>query len=142
MKRHAQFAEGKREWGPRPIFYNTCLYLHLPGPFLTLSFFFPSAHFEQALLLACAQGLGILASAPLFDRCGRRALFLVSCVGSGVFIGLVSVAFALGVEDNQSLALGGLVGYLVAFGLGLGPGPWVVRAIRLLHFQLLCTQLS
>jgi SP family galactose:H+ symporter-like MFS transporter len=90
---------------------------------------FPSAQSVQlALLLAAAQGVGLLAAAPYFDAWGRRALLLPSALGAGAGLCGVSVAFGLGVDAHRALALGGLLVYLVAFGGGLAGGPWVVNA--------------
>ena len=87
-----------------------------------------SESIQLSLLLALAQGAGVLSSTPLFDRFGRRALVLPSTAGSGACLGLVALAFALGVKAHKALALVGLIAYLVVFGLGLSSGPWVINA--------------
>lgn len=41
---------------------------------------------------------------------------------------IVALAFQIGVNSHQQLALIGLFGYLLFFGFGLSPGPWVVNS--------------
>lgn len=90
---------------------------------------FPASQSVQlSLLLACAQSIGLLASAPKFDTWGRRALLLPSALGAGFGLLAVSTAFATGVDAHRGAALVGLVVYLVSFGAGLAGGPWVVNS--------------
>ena len=85
---------------------------------------------QLAAALAAAQGLGIVVSIPLFDRLGRRNLLVPSAVASATCMLVVAAAFARGISDgaDRLAALGGVVLYLVAFGVGLSSGPWVVNA--------------
>lgn len=80
--------------------------------------------------LATAQGVGVLMSMPLFDRVGRRLLILPSTLISATCLMIISIAFGLGIHRDQyrDAALFGIVVYLVAFGTGLSPGPWVVNS--------------
>mmetsp|Transcript_47451 Transcript_47451/g.107577 ORF Transcript_47451/g.107577 Transcript_47451/m.107577 type:complete len:458 (-) Transcript_47451:573-1946(-) len=107
---------------------NTVMYYG--AGILVMCGFKSSRSIELALVLALAQVFGVFASTglALFDRLGRRGCIIPSCVGAGCCLAGVSAAFALGVETYRSLALAALLGYLVMFGLGLSPGPWVVNA--------------
>ena len=135
---------------------NTLMYYG--GHILELCGFGRGNSVKLAAVLAVAQGLGLAISTPLFDRMGRRALVLPSAFASGICIGIVAVAFQLGKRNDESggddddddddeaggglskvygiLALIGLLGYLLAFGCGLSPGPWVINAeIYPLHIR-------
>jgi len=105
---------------------NTIMYYG--APILVMCGFKASQSVELALVLALAQAAGILVSSPLFDRFGRRPLLLSSCLASGLCLCGVASAFALGIHTHRTLALGGLVLYLLSFGVGLSPGPWVVNS--------------
>jgi MFS family permease len=74
------------------------------------------------------QGLGILSSANFFDKYGRRAMLIPSCILSSICMYIVALAFQLGVDSHQQVALIGLFGYLLFFGFGLSPGPWVINS--------------
>jgi len=105
---------------------NTLMYYG--APILVMCGFPKTQSLELAFLLALAQGIGILFSTQLFDKYGRRALMIPSSFTSGFCLCLVSLAFLNGVEKNQFLALAGLFGYLLFFGFGLSPGPWVLNS--------------
>jgi MFS family permease len=72
--------------------------------------------------------MGILLSTGLFDKYGRRAMMLPSCVLSSICMYMVGLAFQLGVSEHQKLALFGIFGYLLFFGFGLCPGPWIINS--------------
>uniref|UniRef100_A0A7S2RIC0 Hexose transporter 1 n=1 Tax=Rhizochromulina marina TaxID=1034831 RepID=A0A7S2RIC0_9STRA len=107
---------------------NTIMYYG--GDILERTGFADSSSVALTAVLAAAQGLGILISIPLFDRYGRRPLILCSTVGVVVSLVVVGLSFLGGVENKvcQATALTGLLGYLVSFGVGLSPGPWIVNA--------------
>ncbi|KAH8063398.1 hypothetical protein JL722_2567 [Aureococcus anophagefferens] len=85
---------------------------------------------QLAAALAVAQGLGILCSLPLWERLGRRRLLVPSTLASATCLLVVAAAFARGISApaNHFAALGGVFCYLLAFGLGLSSGPWVVNS--------------
>jgi sugar porter (SP) family MFS transporter len=87
---------------------------------------YPSA--KAAILAAAVIGvvniLITLVSIALVDRLGRRILLLVSTAGMAVSLGLVGMAF------HQKAASGvvfyEVIGYMVSFGIGLGPVMWLL----------------
>ena len=85
---------------------------------------------QLAAALAVAQGLGIVCSLPLWERLGRRRLLVPSTLASATCLLVVAAAFARGISApaNHFAALGGVFCYLLAFGLGLSSGPWVVNS--------------
>ena len=78
-------------------------------------------------VLALAQGLGIVVSLPLWERCGRRRLLIPSALAAAA-MACVALAFWAGIDTYKYVGLLGVVTYLVGFGLGLSSGPWVVNA--------------
>jgi len=61
----------------------------------------------------------------LFDRKGRRPLFIISLLGMSVSLLLVSFGF-LGNARSEGLAVFGLALYLAFFSVGMGPGAWLI----------------
>lgn len=61
----------------------------------------------------------------LFDRKGRRPLFIISLLGMSVSLLLVSFGF-LGNARSEGLAVLGLALYLAFFSVGMGPGAWLI----------------
>ena len=79
-------------------------------------------------VLALAQGLGIVISLPLWERCGRRRLLVPSALAAAAAMACVALAFWAGIERYKYVGLFGVVTYLIGFGMGLSSGPWVVNA--------------
>ena len=79
-------------------------------------------------VLALAQGLGIVVSLPLWERCGRRRLLIPSALAAAAAMACVALAFWAGIERYKYVGLFGVVTYLIGFGMGLSSGPWVVNA--------------
>mmetsp|Transcript_12740 Transcript_12740/g.33693 ORF Transcript_12740/g.33693 Transcript_12740/m.33693 type:complete len:485 (-) Transcript_12740:20-1474(-) len=79
-------------------------------------------------VLALAQGLGIVISLPLWERCGRRRLLVPSALAAAAAMACVALAFWAGIDTYKYVGLVGVVTYLIGFGLGLSSGPWVVNA--------------
>jgi sugar porter (SP) family MFS transporter len=87
---------------------------------------FPSA--KTAILGAAVVGVAnvliTLVSMALVDRLGRRFLLLLSTAGMGVSLALMGAAFY---HQSASMAVFyAVVGYIVSFGIGLGPVMWLL----------------
>ena len=67
----------------------------------------------------------IILAGFLFDRKGRRPLFIVSLLGMSASLMLVSFAF-MGNASSSAFAVFGLALYLAFFSLGMGPGAWLI----------------
>lgn len=77
--------------------------------------------------IASCQLVGNLIGMFLADRGGRRPLTLSSL--SVVFVSLCALGYSFHPEKDLGwLALGGMCMYLLAFGVGMSPMPWVVNA--------------
>lgn len=74
--------------------------------------------------------------ALLMDKSGRRPLLMVSAGGMSIGCSLVGVSFYLQNHESDThlslvvtiLALGGLLGYIAAFSLGMGGIPWIIMS--------------
>jgi len=77
--------------------------------------------------IASCQLVGNFVGMALADRSGRRPLTLSSL--SLVCLSLVALGYSFYPQEAVgSLALGGMCIYLLAFGIGMSPMPWVVNA--------------
>ncbi|XP_062211353.1 sugar transporter ERD6-like 16 isoform X2 [Phragmites australis] len=100
------------------------------------SYIFTSAGFSGKLgtiLIGIIQIPITLFGAILMDRSGRRVLLMVSA--SGTFLGcfLTGISFYLKAQGlfpewAPSLALSGILVYIGAYSIGMGPVPWVVMS--------------
>jgi len=77
------------------------------------------------LIVMAVQVVMTLVSVLLMDRAGRRVLLLISLSGMTICCGGLA-AFHLNHEKPSWLALAALIGYIVAFSLGLGAIPWLL----------------
>lgn len=75
---------------------------------------------------AFAQFVGVVIGLYLVDRVGRRPLTLGSLLA--VTISLVAIGFAFFGQKSQTLALCGMIAYLISFGIGMSPIPWLINA--------------
>ncbi len=64
----------------------------------------------------------------LIDRLGRRFLLLLGFAGTAVALGVIAIGAATGSAIMGKLALGGLMLYVAAFAIAIGPLPWVMMA--------------
>jgi len=100
------------------------------------SYIFSSAGFSGKLgtiLIGIIQIPITLFGAILMDRSGRRVLLMVSA--SGTFLGcfLTGISFYLKAQGLfpewvPTLALSGILVYIGAYSIGMGPVPWVVMS--------------
>lgn len=75
---------------------------------------------------AFAQLVGVGIGMLFVDRYGRRLLTLSSL--AVVTASLVLLGFAFYNQKSQGMALTGMIIYLVAFGIGMSPMPWLINA--------------
>lgn len=69
-----------------------------------------------------------LVGMALIDRIGRRFLLLLGFAGTAVALGVIAIGAATGSAIMGKLALGGLMLYVAAFAIAIGPLPWVMMA--------------
>jgi SP family facilitated glucose transporter-like MFS transporter 4 len=69
-----------------------------------------------------------LLSVQLMDKAGRRALLLGSAAGMFAAIGLLTLALTADGAWTSPVAVVAVVFYVMAFGIGLGPIPWLLPA--------------
>jgi MFS family permease len=70
-----------------------------------------------------------LVAAWLVERAGRRSLLLCSSVGMAACAGLITLGMrSIQSEGGVRLATVGIVLFVGAFGIGLGPIPWLIPA--------------
>lgn len=89
-----------------------------------------SSENNQAICLsavtAFAQLVGVLVGMTLVDRFGRRTLTMTSLLV--VTFSLILLGFAFFRQQSQPLALTGMIAYLISFGVGMSPMPWLINA--------------
>eukprot|EP01061_Rhynchopus_euleeides_P020215 TRINITY_DN32954_c0_g1_i1.p1 TRINITY_DN32954_c0_g1~~TRINITY_DN32954_c0_g1_i1.p1 ORF type:complete len:520 (+),score=195.52 TRINITY_DN32954_c0_g1_i1:93-1562(+) len=76
--------------------------------------------------VAFAQMVGNVIGMFLIDRVGRRSLALFSLGGCVVTLGALGGIFVM--SPSEALAAGSMCAYLVVFGMGMAPIPWVFNA--------------
>ena len=70
-----------------------------------------------------------LLSVNLMDRAGRRVLLIGSAVGMVVAVGLLTLALSNpGHTWTSPLAVLAVVSFVMSFGIGMGPVPWLLPA--------------
>ena len=69
----------------------------------------------------------IVVGGKLFDRMGRKPLFVISLVGMAGSLFLVSLSYFIQIDGTVFTVLG-LAMYLSFFSIGMGPGAWLVPA--------------
>jgi len=87
---------------------------------------YPSA--KAAILAAAVIGIAnvlvTVVSMLLVDRLGRRFLLLVGSAGMGAALALMGAAFHR--QAAGAVVFGEMIGYIVCFGIGLGPVVWLL----------------
>jgi SP family galactose:H+ symporter-like MFS transporter len=79
-----------------------------------------------ALVVAAVNVAATLVALPLVDRVGRRPLLLASLGGMALSLALFGVAFTT--DAGSGLSIVCLVGFILAFELGMGPIFWLLIA--------------
>jgi SP family galactose:H+ symporter-like MFS transporter len=64
----------------------------------------------------------------IIDRIGRRSLLVIGFLGTAVSLAAIAVAASSGSGDLGWVALIGLVVYIAAFAISIGPLPWIMMA--------------
>jgi SP family galactose:H+ symporter-like MFS transporter len=87
---------------------------------------FPSdkAAILAAAIIGIANVLVTIVSIMLVDRLGRRFLLLLGTLGMAVALTLVGIAFHT--KSASSVVFYEVIGYIVFFGIGLGPVVWLL----------------
>jgi sugar porter (SP) family MFS transporter len=77
-----------------------------------------------AAIIGVANVLITMVSMALVDRLGRRFLLLLSTAGMGVALALIGAAFYQ--KSASFVVFYEVIGYIVSFGIGLGPVMWLL----------------
>lgn len=85
----------------------------------------------NAIILGVTQTVATGASSVLVERAGRKILLLLSCSIMGLTILALGYYFWVLDRNGDTSSIGwvplaSLVGYIVAYALGLGPLPWMM----------------
>lgn len=78
--------------------------------------------------VGCVNVLMTFVAMGLIDRIGRRKLMFIGFAGAALSLGMIAVAAGTGASDLQALALVGLLLYIAAFAVAIGPLPWVMMS--------------
>lgn len=82
-----------------------------------------------AILMNVGNVIITVVSAWLMDRAGRRLLLLASTISMIVAIGILTLALTHPGEDwTAPCAIVGVVSFVMSFGVGMGPVPWLLPA--------------
>ena len=97
--------------------------------FLSANGIDPSTITTIAILMNVGNVGVTLLSVQLMDKAGRRALLLGSAAGMCAAIGLLTLALTNpGHAWTSPMAVLAVVGFVMAFGIGMGPVPWLLPA--------------
>eukprot|EP00301_Raphidiophrys_heterophryoidea_P022894 c6937_g1_i1.p1 GENE.c6937_g1_i1~~c6937_g1_i1.p1 ORF type:complete len:535 (+),score=144.68 c6937_g1_i1:46-1605(+) len=79
---------------------------------------------------ALSQFFGCITGMMLADRVGRRPLLLCSLAGVFVMLGVLGLGYVVHFEDTlrKVILMLGLIGYLLCFGVGMSPVPWIMNS--------------
>ena len=92
-------------------------------------------------VVAFAQMVGNFLGMLIIDRVGRKSLLLSSLAGCVLTLGALGGIFVI--SPSQGLAAGVMCGYLLVFGMGMAPIPWVLNAeIYPLYARSFCISFS
>ncbi|XP_006617438.1 facilitated trehalose transporter Tret1-like [Apis dorsata] len=88
---------------------------------------------DSAIIVGAIQVFGSYLSTILVERAGRRLLLLTSCLGMGIChytIGVFCYLQTLQYDVNQFswISILALSIFMISYGLGMGPGPYVVSS--------------
>ncbi|XP_012239624.1 facilitated trehalose transporter Tret1 [Bombus impatiens] len=88
---------------------------------------------SSAIIVGVIQVFGSCLSTTLVERVGRRPLLLTSCLGMGTchfVLGVFCYLQTLGYDVSQFswISIVALSVYMITYGLGMGPGPYVISS--------------
>ncbi len=89
---------------------------------------------SQSTQILATIGIGIvnvgmtIVGMMLIDRIGRRRLLFIGFAGTALSLGMIAIGAASGAESLDVLAVIGLVLYIAAFAVSIGPLPWVMMS--------------
>ncbi|CAD1468864.1 unnamed protein product, partial [Heterotrigona itama] len=88
---------------------------------------------DSAIIVGMIQVFGSWLSTTLMERAGRRPLFLISCLGMGTchcVLGVFCYLQTLGYDVSQFswISIIALSVFMITYGLGMGPGPYVISS--------------
>merc|ERR1712048_684558 len=99
------------------------------GQFLAQNGIAPATVTTIAVLMNVGNVIVTLVATKLMDRTGRKQLLLVSSSGMGVsIIGLTGALTNPGQPWTSPLAILAVVSFVMSFGIGMGPVPWLLPA--------------
>jgi len=84
-----------------------------------------TAAIGASVLIGLINFVATIAAIALIDRLGRKALLIASALGMAVCLLGLAAAFRQN-EPSATLVIAGMLGCVASFGVGLGPGVWVV----------------
>ncbi|KOX72175.1 Facilitated trehalose transporter Tret1 [Melipona quadrifasciata] len=87
----------------------------------------------SAIIVGTIQVFGSWLSTTLMERAGRRPLLLISCFGMGTchcVLGVFCYLQTLGYDVSKFswISIIALSVFMIAYGLGMGPGPYVISS--------------
>lgn len=88
---------------------------------------------DATILVGTVQVVATLVACLIIDRAGRKLLLIISSIGCGLSILLLSIYHFIGDSKGQDflhsfswIPILSLICYMIAFSLGLGPMPWLL----------------
>ena len=98
---------------------------YAPQIFESLHFGSVTAQLTATVGVGVVNLLGTIIALVILDRVGRRTLFMVGFVGTGLAMALIVAVFATPAEWDNRLSLVGVFGFIAYFAVSLGPLPWI-----------------
>lgn len=84
-----------------------------------------TAAIGASVLIGLINFAATIAAIALIDRLGRKTLLIGSALGMAVCLAALAAAFRQG-EPSAAIVIACMLGCVASFGVGLGPGVWVV----------------
>jgi MFS family permease len=104
---------------------------------------------DATILVGIVQVVATFAACLLTDRAGRRLLLVISGIGCGLSLVLMSVFYFVSSSSDTFKSTYGwipivsLIGFIIAFSLGMGPIPWLLMGELLpAHVKSIASGLS
>ncbi len=106
---------------------NTVIY-YAPTIFGYAGFKSASGAILATSVVGVVNVIGTVIAILLLDRVGRRPLLLVGCVGMAIALVAMGIVFQIGPNNAGVLILIGLLVYIIAFAIGMGPVFWLLSS--------------